>query len=558
MDRAPESPRDQTKDIVAGKPRRGTSPAISPSPDYPIGLDLIDEHLRHAWASRDELLIAINLKVLALKSQRNLHASIHRLPVELLVYIFRLSLPAPETGPHYMQFLATLLSVCKHWATMISAASSLWAVVTSMCSPDLLASSLARLNSTCPLHIVCTTSSDEEFTRILHQISPHIHRWETADIVMPQTEEGRQYLSTPAPTLRRLHLSIPPGTAVDDANFQPFDIFNGSADRLEELKVSWACLPWDSALLRRLGSLHLERCEPIRVSNVVDILNDCPDLATLIIYDMVIIMDLQVDPSKAVNMTRLETIQFTVAALDGIQEVINAFNAPNCKAVKFFHAPADPDEAKDFILTTLAPYFPFCRRMMFERPRAVIDVSNLDHFHIQCPLQRYEEDFVGFSLQISATPSDIAADFLREVLRAGESQKPDVRLILGRDWGTEGLSILEEVSTYCNVVDLWLGAYAMLRDFDTEHVLRYLAQPVVIPNLRHLIISGDGWNGAEVEAILRRRYNQESGNGPHLRIRLIGRGVNANVDFAEDLEAIPMIECAVWNEWIQLIDNDDV
>ncbi|KAG8945637.1 hypothetical protein FRC00_010019, partial [Tulasnella sp. 408] len=332
MDRASKSQQDPTKDIVAVNSSRGTSPTIAPAPDNPIGLDVIDECLHNAWAYRDELLNAINIKVLALKSQRNLHASIHKLPVELLVYIFRLSLPAPKTGVYYLEILGTLLSVCKHWTSMISAANSLWAVVTSPCSPDFLALSLEKLNSTCPLHIACTGSSDEEFTRLLRQISPHIHRWETADIVMPQTEEGRQYLSAPAPRLRRLRLTIPPGTAGDDANSQPFDIFNGSVDRLEELQVSWACLPWDSPLLRGLRSLHLKRCEPIQVSNMIDVLNGCPDLVTLIIYDMVIIMDMQADPSKAVSMARLETIKFRVAELEGIQEVINAFNAPNCKA----------------------------------------------------------------------------------------------------------------------------------------------------------------------------------------------------------------------------------
>ncbi|KAG8938135.1 hypothetical protein FRC00_000557 [Tulasnella sp. 408] len=196
--------------------------------------------------------------------------------------------------------------------------------------------------------------------------------------------------------------------------------------------------------------------------------------------------------------------------------------------------------------------------MMFERPKAVIDVSNLDDFHIQCPGQTDEEDFVGFNLQFAVTPPDIAVTFLRHVLGEGEPQKPDVRLIIGRDWGTEGLSILEEASTYCNVVDLWLGAYAMLRDFDTEGVLRYLALPMVLLDLRHLIISGDGWNGEEIEAIMRKRYKQGSTNAPLLRIRLIGRGVNANFDLVTDLEALPMIESAVWSEKTQLIDNEDV
>ncbi|KAG8909894.1 hypothetical protein FRC00_009243 [Tulasnella sp. 408] len=506
MDRASESPQDPTKDNVAVNTGRGTSPATAPPTDNPTGSDLIDGYLQHTWAYRENLLYTINLKLLDLKSQRNLHAAIHKLPVELLVYIFRLSLPAPETGPHYMQFLGTLLGVCKHWATMISAGTSLWG------------------------------SSDQEFTQILRQISPHIHRWETAEIVMPQTEEGRQYLSKPAPRLRRLHLYVPSGFGVTRGpHAQPFDIFNGSAETLEEVKVT-----------------------PIQVSNVITILRDCPDLVTLIIDDLDITVDMQADPSREVNMTRLENIHFTVGELEGIREVFNGFNAPNCKAFKFHFATIHPGDAENFILTTLAPYFPFFRRMMFEHSKTVIDISNITSFHVQCPGERNEEDLIGFTLYFSATPPDVVMTFLRHLLGEGEPQKPDVRLIIGRDWGTGGLSILEEVSTYCNVVDLWLGAYAVLQAFDTESVLQYLAQPVVIPNLRHLIISGDGWNGEEIEATLQKRYNQGSGNCPPLRIHLIGRGVNANFNFIEDLEAIPMIECASWSERLQIIDNNDL
>ncbi|KAG8901451.1 hypothetical protein FRC01_009843, partial [Tulasnella sp. 417] len=358
----------------------------------------------------------MNLELLALKSQRNLHAPIHKLPVELLIYIFRLSLPAPETGPSYIQVLGTLLRVCTHWATMINAATSLWAVVTTMCGPSVLASSLAKLDSNCPLHIDCGSSSDEEFTHILRKISPHIHRWETAEIFVPQTEEGRQYLSVPAPRLRRLHLGPPAATRTETgANSQLFDIFNGSADRLEEVKVTWTCLPWDTPILRGLKSLCLRSCGSIRVSSFITILNNCPDLATLVISDVDIVEDMQADPSKAVSMTRLENIDFAVEELEGTGEVMRGFNAPNCKSFKFDYGLLELDGIEDFILNTLAPHFPFFRRAMFEHPKAVINISNRRIFHIQCPLETdEEEDFVGFNLYFSEAPPDTVMAFLRQ------------------------------------------------------------------------------------------------------------------------------------------------
>ncbi|KAG8901400.1 hypothetical protein FRC01_009858, partial [Tulasnella sp. 417] len=268
--------------------------------------------------------------------------------------------------------------------------------------------------------------------------------------------------------------------------------------------------------------------------------------------------DVQADPSKVVSMTKLENIDFLVGELEEIGEIMNGFNAPNCKSFEFNFGTVWPGDTEDFILTKLAPYFPFFRRMMLEGPKTVIDFSSPHAFHIQCPPETEEEQFVGFNLRFSVTPPDAAIAFLRQVLGEGESSKPDARLIIGRDWGTAGLSILAEIPLFCNVVDLWLGAYDVLRDFDTGGILWSLAQPEVLPTLHRLIISGDGWDGENINAILRRRYDQENRNVPSLRIRLIGRGVNANYNLVATLKEISMIEEAFWSERTQVIDSKDV
>ncbi|KAG8904746.1 hypothetical protein FRC01_008613, partial [Tulasnella sp. 417] len=84
---------------------RGANPATGLTPDNQPESDLIDDYLQYTWAYRDKFLYVLNLKLRALKSQRNLRAPIHKLPVELLVYIFQLSLPAPETALEYAQML---------------------------------------------------------------------------------------------------------------------------------------------------------------------------------------------------------------------------------------------------------------------------------------------------------------------------------------------------------------------------------------------------------------------------------------------------------------------
>ncbi|KAG9042377.1 hypothetical protein FS837_010944 [Tulasnella sp. UAMH 9824] len=462
MSSSSESARDPSTSTVADCSRRGTSPAISLAPSNQGRLELIDKHLQGTRAHQDDYMYAMNLQLLGLKSQQILHTSIHKLPVELIIYVFRLSLPAPETGLPYIEALDTLFKVCTHWATVISATNSLWAVVTSMYGPELLALSLAKLNSNCPLHILCKGPTDEEFTQILRQISPHIHRWETANIVMPLTQEGCQYFSAPAPRLRRLHLSIPSSAVSSEPDPWPFDIFNGSADRLEELKVTWGRGPWDSPILRGLKSLHLRFCRAVRVSNIIAILNHCPDLRTLIIDDTYITVDMQADPSESATMTRLENIYFDVPELEGIREDMNGFTAPNCKTFRFYFLNLVPPNTEDLILTTLVPYFPFFRRLMLEHQKMVIDISELNKFHIQCPPKTYEDDLMGFRLYISGALPDTLVAFLHRVLGEGQSRKPDVRLIIGRDWGQEGIYILDSVPSYCNVVDLCLGAYTCI------------------------------------------------------------------------------------------------
>ncbi|KAG8917717.1 hypothetical protein FRC01_002269, partial [Tulasnella sp. 417] len=517
----------------------------------------IDDYLQRAWTLQEELLHIVNLEIRTVKSQRNVHATIHKLPVELLLYVFRLALPPPEGGHDYIRSRAALLRVCTYWTTMINDAPSLWTVVTSMCGSHHLALTLGELGRTCPLHIHCNFLSDAEFAPILGQISPHIHRWETANIVMPETEEGRQHLSSPAARLRRMYLSAPHGTESGaGANAQPFNIFNGSADWLEEVRIALTGVPWDSPILRGLRSLCLQWCKPIRASDIICILNDSPDLRTLILEETEITADMRADPSKAANMTKLQVICLT-AELEGIREVFNGFKAPNCETFSLYLETAEAHDIEGFLHTSLASFFPFVRRIMLQSPKTVLDKSTQDDLYIKSGYGTENKHIVPFSLRSAQTPTHVITAFLRQVLGEDQASDLDVRLIIGRDWGTEGRFILNQVSSCCNVVDLWLGADFTVGGFDTENTLRALAEPTVLPHLQHLIIAGNGWDGDELRAILQKRYSQRNECTPQLRIRLIGRGVNATYNFVKRLEEVPMIEEAFWYQGSSHVDSED-
>ncbi|KAG9042380.1 hypothetical protein FS837_010947 [Tulasnella sp. UAMH 9824] len=339
-----------------------------------------------------------------------------------------------------------------------------------------------------------------------------------------------------------------------EADSQPFDIFNGSADRLEEVSVNSACLLWDSPILHGLKSLRLHSCRPIQVSNVIAVLSHSPDLNTLILDHTEITVDMQTDSLKALDIARLESLTLVARELRGIREIIKGFRAPNCQTFELWLDTEEPEDTEDFILTILAPYFPFFRRTMLEHPKPVINKSHEDIFDIRCSHDTEAEENVLLSLFLAETPTDVLMAFLLQVLGLGGSGKPDVRLIIGRDWGTEGLAILSEVPLYCNVVDLWLGAHSSFREFGTEDTLRCLTMPEILPHLRRLIVAGDGWDGGELAAVLQNRYDQADEDTPPLRIHLIGRGVNTDYTVIWRLKEIPQIEEVSWSESSKIMD----
>ncbi|KAG8917350.1 hypothetical protein FRC01_002506 [Tulasnella sp. 417] len=554
IDLPPESRQAAISRILTNNGSGNVYPAISAALDDQSRFDVIDEYLRRTQAIGDEFYQALNLEISALQSQRNIHASIHKLPVELLVRIFQLSLPLPESGDPYIVSLCELRGVCKHWRSTINLTSSLWTVVTSTCGSDFLALSLQKLSNTYPLHINCRFWSQEECLPVLRQISPDIHRWETAILLMPETQEGREYLSAPAPNLRRLELTVPLGPRDGDEgegenqfNYNPFNIFNGSADRLEEVKVNMTCLLWDSPILRGLKSFQLRVCESILASNIITILKECPGLQTLIIEETEITADMETDPSDAITMTELDNIAFELEEIGGVQEVFKGFKAPNCQSFGFILHAEDPALSEEFLLTTLAPYFSLFRRMMFEHPRTVINQSTQDIFEIGCSyVPEIGEGPVGFNLKVWQTANLLTA-FLRQALGEGGSSKPDVRLIIGEDWGTRGIAILDGVLSYCNVEDLWLGAYGRMRAFGAEGILGSLTRTAYLPHLRRLIISGDGWDAEEVVRILQARYHRAKQQTPSLRILLVGRGANTYHHLPITLRALPKIEHVSWD-----------
>lgn len=171
MNPSSESPHDAFRGLVANSLSQCVRPSIGAAPYNEAGLgtcpytvhrvstsltvlpELIDNYLQNMWTLQKDLFDAMNLELLIVKAQRNRHASIHRLPAELLVYIFQLALPLPEVGPHYIRRLRRLLRVCTHWATMTSTAPLFWTVVTTECGPEYLTSVFTRLGNTYPLHV---------------------------------------------------------------------------------------------------------------------------------------------------------------------------------------------------------------------------------------------------------------------------------------------------------------------------------------------------------------------------------------------------------------------
>ncbi|KAG8901902.1 hypothetical protein FRB99_005005 [Tulasnella sp. 403] len=246
---------------------------------------------------------------LDIKRSWNRQTPLYRLPIELLLSIFRLCLPGDEIEPnddqmynsdeYYMPFnyivLLKLCSVSSDWACIIRNAPGFWVYTSTNHCLGLMDLILERSQSL-PLWVEYRVDEgwndakrDTRERECAKAICKESHRWHTLDLLIFDTEDrmcSESLERLGAVTLPQLTHLIIYGRYVDQT--EPFPcIFKCAWPALKYLQVSELNLDWDAWRFSNLEVLHLEGNDDVgtrlKISypQLLNIIETSPSLKTL-------------------------------------------------------------------------------------------------------------------------------------------------------------------------------------------------------------------------------------------------------------------------------------
>ncbi|KAG8926795.1 hypothetical protein FRC01_008366 [Tulasnella sp. 417] len=201
----------------------------------------------------DTIVHAARSRVTANRAKRNVGLPIHRLPIELLVYIFHEALRClPSTTPP-SKALRDLRLVSVHWSKVIEGAASLWSI-TSCLDPEKAVTLALHRSRGSMLHVSCVCSEKLERYDYAAKVVPFAKRWRTLTVSVRSKATVVKYLAARAPNLQELSVTCTytPGGTIDRA------LFEVAAPKLRTLELSRCPLPWASVGLSGLQSLVIQ------------------------------------------------------------------------------------------------------------------------------------------------------------------------------------------------------------------------------------------------------------------------------------------------------------
>ncbi|KAG8944849.1 hypothetical protein FRC04_001382 [Tulasnella sp. 424] len=220
------------------------------------------------------------------RGRRSGKASLSSLPVEIFLTIVRYVLQDADRDHNagYYGQVTKLCLVSKRWAETIHGAPELWTNVNLPGSQELLENVIARSGGL-DLDIrgyVLSLSKAE-------MIGSWAHRWRLLDIMPYDEDIMNRLLANPAPRLKKLLLEglgswVPPES-----------VFEGTAPKLEVVRLVGCRLPWTSPVLSDLKKLALCRIEdPPDMNALLDILATSQRLTSL----EIVLTQIPISPSS--------------------------------------------------------------------------------------------------------------------------------------------------------------------------------------------------------------------------------------------------------------------
>ncbi|KAG8911717.1 hypothetical protein FRC01_005559 [Tulasnella sp. 417] len=298
----------------------------------PMGIEEFDDAFEKVDSALQSHGTIANVSSSSLRQFRNTQRSpIYRLPLETLttILIFTSGILSTSyklfdmsTAPIIKTVLA-LAHVSSRWYNAVKACPILWTHIVADYAAPLVSMCLIR-SGNLPLTVTCWGRGKQRRKEFMHELSKHIHRWETADLVLT-FKDVRRITQYSAPQLKALAI-VP--VAVDDAEASlgaPEDLpmarqlFNGQTPQLEELKVDY-WLKWQEANCPRLRKLEIALLigRTPSVPDLNSMLSECPLLETLSIAAPIHRPDFAPGGPADIKLPHLKSIQikgFTPLAL---------------------------------------------------------------------------------------------------------------------------------------------------------------------------------------------------------------------------------------------------
>ncbi|KDQ12049.1 hypothetical protein BOTBODRAFT_67716 [Botryobasidium botryosum FD-172 SS1] len=242
----------------------------------------------------------------AMRSRRNRHLPVYRLPSEILVIVFRLAVESSSNGTRPLATKApfNISHVSSRWREIAITTPRLWTKydATSARVADIVLDRSKRA----PLHVKLAQDdpdyfSDEEskrrcppstakayregarnFSNFLRPLLPHTDRVE--ELILGDVEGSPwEHLRFPAPNLKKLEVIITEG----DFDKPSTQVFVGTTPLLRDLRLWGYCPPLASSIYTGLTTLMLHDiyCDET-VQDVLGVLAGCPRLKCLTLEDV--------------------------------------------------------------------------------------------------------------------------------------------------------------------------------------------------------------------------------------------------------------------------------
>ncbi|KAG8949909.1 hypothetical protein FRC04_008212 [Tulasnella sp. 424] len=429
-------------------------------------------------------------RIIAARRQRNNLLPISRLPPELLVNIFHVTLETHLTcgitKPPYLNRLKALASVSSTWLALVRSTPSLWAVLESSCSLSFLPivirnskSSLLNIRLEWEAHgFQHRTNKDKEHHQKFLQavfVPSLIERWSSVYIDLPpDTGPIKQLIESSFPNLRSVHF----GQALWGWKQGPVNLLGGDTGRLEEFRIKSIPVQWDNAKLTGLRLLDLKWEAPTSSAKLLSLLAASPSLESLKLTGLPGPFSSEQGNLETINLPRLRELVLFENAAGRVVPLLQSIRPLSLAKFRITHDTYTRGYEDDFIsaLDTLGHLAPALQSTLILATNLELAVSGQSIKFIA-----HRETEIYFEINLTKTQPSKVFKWISEVITPDfeESSIRSTKVALNREWGSPNNRM-----AFLPVME-WLGDITELTLNDpyvSTEVLKWLSERVTTEN----------------------------------------------------------------------------